>query len=185
MRSLIQRFSRRRDGSVIVETAMALPLLVLLLLGGMETARLVMVTFKLEKAASTVADLVAREEVATPDAVNNVLSAVQHVMAPFALGDDGVVIVSSVTGTGEGVATVNWQVSGAGTLAAASEVGITGGGASLPGGLALREDVTAIVAEVAYEYTFLIAQDWSPLPQFRYSATFRPRKGGLDRLNSG
>jgi len=184
MHSFLRSFWRRENGVVLIETAAIIPLLAILIVSSVETSRLLILAYKLEKTATTVADLIAREGSADPGIINDIMGAVPHVMAPFSLQDDGVVIVSSVTATDDGGnSTVNWQMRGAGSLVTGSTIGTTGGSATLPNDLQLREDVTVVVAEIVYNYSFVLTPDWSPLPELRYTATFRPRHGGLEQLN--
>lgn len=175
---LIRKWLSARHGSVLVETALLLPLLLILLLGGIEVSRMVMVTYKLQKTAGTVADLVSRQETVSTTTVDGIFEAIPHVMAPFNLGINGLVTVSSVTGTSDGMI-VNWQRAGGGELVTTSGVGSVGGPATLPDGMVLREGVTAIASEIAFVYTPLFMPELQLAGPIRFTAVYRPREGGL------
>jgi Flp pilus assembly protein TadG len=84
-RSLGRRpgFARRDNGQAAVEFALVLPVLLILALGVAEMTNYIMAWLKVRSASTTAADLVARQEQTTPDALEDVVSAVHVIMAPF------------------------------------------------------------------------------------------------------
>jgi Flp pilus assembly protein TadG len=146
MINLIQRLLGDRRGTLMVELGMALPVLTLLTLGGLEVGRYVLLHQKMDRVAGTVGDLVAQAETLTIAGLDGLFDAASHVAKPFDLPADGVVVVSSVGSDAGGNPVVNWQRSGGGTLGTAvSRVGSAGGAATLPTGFSLGEGDTAIV----------------------------------------
>jgi Flp pilus assembly pilin Flp len=180
-RSGAREFWGDRSGIAAVEFALVLPVMILFSLGIAEVGRFALLTLKLQHAATTMGDLASRDEELTVGAVQSMFSAMQHIVQPFDLADDGVVIVSGVGIDGGGPPTVFWQLNGAGALDETSEVGAEGGDATLPGDLILRDGETVIVAEAVFRYTpWLLAI--VPETLLRRAAYYRPRLGTLREL---
>lgn len=178
-------FERRCDqGNVVVEFALALPVLLMMLLASAELGRFVLLNQKIDRVAITMSDLVARAETINETELDDIFNAATHVAEPFDLGSSGRVIISSVINAdGEG-ATVAWQRSGGGTFIKASEVGAEGETADLPEDFAVREGETAIVSEVFFDFEpFLSATIVSPRVIYK-RAHHRPRLGTLDTIES-
>ncbi len=174
--------ARRRDGSVLIEFAFGAAVLVLLL-GTVELARYILLQQKLERVAMTVADLNARGEELTRAEVLAVFDAVPHLIAPFRMGEAGLVIVTSVGDTGTGRATVLWQERGGGTAQGDSRVGLVGDEATLPDGFVIRRDETAIVAEAFLRYDALFLDPLIASGTMYARAMQRPRLMDTTRLN--
>lgn len=185
LRRLATRFAREARGAVLTEFAMAFPILVVLVLGGFEIGRYVLLQQKLQSVAVETADLIAQAETISGTEVDNILVAVDHIMTPFDLGDRGVVIVTSVGATGNNPPMVNWQRSGGGTANATSKLGVPGTTATLPSGFVVRAGESVIVSEVFYDYEPLLAMNLIPLPsgQLYNESLYRPRFGTLASLN--
>ena len=162
-------------GGVMVEFAFAMPLLITLLLGGVELGRYVLLHQKLDRTAMTVSDLVARVTSVTPSDLDTVLNAADLVMSPFDFGDKGVVIISSVKQkTPSGQPKVIWQRKGAGTLNQSSELGHTDTDAVLPNNALVSTTQAIVVGETYYTYTpWFITM--IPSTTIRHVAYFRPR----------
>lgn len=182
VRGLLRRLGRDRRGIAAVEFALVLPVMILFSLGLAEVGRFALLTLKLQHAANTMADLASRDEELSNAAVNSMFSAMQHIVQPFDLADQGRVIVSGI-GVDPGIPpTVFWQRAGAGSLSAVSDVGTEGGTATLPATLVLRDGETVIVAEAVFRYTpWLLAL--VPETVLRRAAFYRPRLGSLRALN--
>lgn len=180
-----RRFARETRGAVLTEFAMAFPILVVLMLGGFEIGRYVLLQQKLQSVAVETADLVAQSETISAADVDNILLAVDHVMIPFSLGDKGVVIITSIGATGTNPPKVNWQRTGGGTASATSHLGTPGNNATLPSGFVVRAGESVIVSEVFYNFQPLLAINLVPLPssQLYNESMYRPRFGTLASLN--
>ncbi|MBN4016653.1 pilus assembly protein [Rhodospirillaceae bacterium AH-315-P19] len=120
----------RKDqrGSVLVEIAFILPILVTMMLAGVELSRYVLLQQKLDAIAITTADLVSQREEISAATVDQIFAAAGHVIAPFTFGADGIVMVTSVSASGGNGPRVDWQRSGGGMLSASSTIGTPGGG---------------------------------------------------------
>lgn len=96
-RHLLRRLLGDRRGALVAEFAAAMPVLGLLLLAGVEVGRLALVNQKLDRVATSMADLVAQAETLTVAELNSLFASTGHVAWPFDLANDGIVIVSSVS----------------------------------------------------------------------------------------
>ena len=181
----IRRFLGDARGALLTEFAMAFPILIVLVIGGFELGRYVLLQQKLQSVAVETADLVAQAETISAAEVDNILVAVDHIMTPFELGNEGVVIVTSIGATGTDPPRVNWQRTGGGGLSATSLLGGPGDDAVLPEGFVVRAGESVIVSEVFYDYEPLMMMNLVPLPssQLYNESMLRPRCGTLSTLN--
>jgi Flp pilus assembly protein TadG len=173
-------FVKDRRGSAVIETALVLPFLMILVLGGTEVTRYVMLNQKLDRAAMTVADLVAQEEDITVAEMNAIFDAVTPILNPFTLGANGTLIVTSISRSGT-TTTVNWrQTFGGG--GSTSGVGASSG----LNGITLNDGETVIVGEVFYRFTpYFAPNDYTTAitAQDLYKvAYYRTRVGSLTTI---
>jgi len=184
--SCILRFRRDKRGAMVAEFALTLPLLLILVMGGAEVGRFILVNQKLDRAATTMADLVAQEETMTTATLTGLFAAITPTMKPFSLGNNAVVIVSSITLVGS-TPTITWQRTGVGTLSKASKLGTQGGTAALPAGFTVAAGQTIIAAEVYYNFTTLFVPNTYTVGVIEnrtlyHRAFFRPRVGTLNTI---
>jgi Flp pilus assembly protein TadG len=180
----IYGFARDRRGSVLMELAIGLPILVMILLGCFEAARFALLDQKLARVAASTADLVAQADGITEGQITDLFSAADDSAAPFDLAGTGRVIITSVTKPTSADPTVAWQRTSSGTVAATSAIGTTGQTATLPAGLTLRQGENLIVAEVFYNYTpvFLGATKFTSASLYQVSYN-RPRIINLTQVS--
>lgn len=176
-------FLRDQRGSVMVEAAVAMPVLVFVLLGGVEVARFALLQQKLSRTAAATADLISQMEELTVNDLDDLYNAAQFVIRPFNL-NDGVVIVTSISKDGGNPATIDWQCFGAGSLAATSDLGTPGNDATLPTGFSMDSGESVIFAEVVYDFTPVLFPDVVDTQQIRHRAVFRPRFGALSEIEA-
>ncbi len=181
---ILELLKRDRRGTLAIEMAMATPVVIGLLLSGIEVTRYVMINQKIERASATMADLVSQAETLSEGGLANLYAATTYVMEPFDLAAEGRVVVSSISGD---EARINWQRSfGAGS--GASAFGVEGGTASLPAGFVVRENETVVVTEVFYGFqpmffdTPLLRTQLVAAELYSY-AVFRPRFSSLTTIN--
>ena len=177
-----RRLRGDRSGAAMIEFAACLPAMSLLLLGGVDLARLVIVNQKLDRVAAGMGDLVAQAQSLTTADMNNIYAATAYIAKPFDFTANGVVIVSSISLVG-GSLKINWQSRGSGSLTTASKIGVSGGVATLPTGLTVTGSDTLIVAEVYFNFTSYFGLSVVPNKQLYHSSFFRPRLGSLNALN--
>lgn len=170
------RLLRSDRGGVMIEFGFAMPVLILLMLGGVELGRYVLLHQKLDRTAMTVSDLVARVQTVTTAEVDTIFTAANLVMEPFTFDADGAVVISSVK-EDSGAPKVIWQRKGAGTLSVTSTVGNQGGSATISDNDLVDENQAIIIGETYYQYTPWFI-DLIPSTTLRHTAIFRPRLSG-------
>ena len=180
-RSLLQTFVRSNRGMAVAEFAMLLPVLMTLFYGCIEVTRYILVTQKAEKLAHTVANVTAESTTVTTASLNQLMQATNDIMSPFDFSGTGKVIISSLyrpPGSST-VATVNWQYSGGGSLAATSGFGAVGSAPVLPTNFTFDERENVIAAEVFYQYSPLISSQFFGTTTIYRRAYYKPRFGLL------
>ena len=171
-----------RRGVGAVELALVAPVLLLLLVGLGEVGTYVLLNLKLQHAATALADLATRDGSLTATQLDDLFQAAPQITIPFALGSNAVAIVTSVGADNGSGPTVEWQRTGAGTLAATSNIGTkVGGKATLPSGLLLRDGETIVAAEVVYSYKHWLL-GLVPDTTLRRTSYYRPRLSSLRTL---
>lgn len=178
-RTLLSRFRSDDQAIMMVELALVMPILLLLLLVGVELTRFMIINQKVERASATIADLVSQTTVMTENGLQSLFAATNEIFEPFELGGNGTIIVSSIGAAG-GPATIDWQrFFGGGTDG--SYFGEQAKIATLPPGLTVTGDEHLIACEVFYRYQPMMFQDVLPADSLLYRyAVFRPRFGTLD-----
>lgn len=177
-KSQLRRLPLRNDrGGVMIEFGFAMPMLILLMLGGIELGRYVLLHQKLDRTAMTVSDLVARVQAVTVADVDTIFTAANLVMEPFDISEDGRVIISSVI-EDSGSPKVIWQRSGGGTLAVTSEIGAQGDNATLSDDGLVDPTQAVVIGETFFQYNPWFI-DIIPSTTIRKVAVFRPRLTGM------
>jgi len=184
-RCLLRGIRRDRRGSILIETAILLPILLTLLAGAIELSRLLLAQQKVSGLSAQTADMVAQAEFGLSESqVNDIFAAIEHVSQPLNLEAVGRVIVSGVIGTGGGDNEIVWQRC-TGVHDADSDIGNEGAtGVSVPGGITLAQNEMAVVAEVTMTYEPLIFAGFFEELDLTSDATFRPRFGALSTLSA-
>ncbi|MFO1143312.1 MAG: TadE/TadG family type IV pilus assembly protein [Amaricoccus sp.] len=179
---LLNRLRRDVRGIAASEFALILPMLVLFSAGTIEYSRLIMLTQKLQNGSFILADLTARDKTLSTTQLDNIFLALDNIIQPFSFDVDGKAIVTSIGYDATAKKpVVNWQRSGAGKLAATSEIGQAGKAAALPSGLSIASGETIISAEVYYRFKPLFGLGIAPRT-IRRVAYYKPRLGSLDTL---
>ena len=169
-----------RKGIAAVEFALTLPIWVSLLLGAGDGCYFLMVNEKTDRIAYSVTDIVTQYQTITKANLNDILLAAGQLMKPFSFNTNGIVIVTSVFQPATGSPIVEWQYSGGGTLTKNSQIGTTGGAATLPNGLTLNANDNVILSEVYYKFNplFLSANLFNAGTVYRV-AVYKPRLSPL------
>lgn len=183
MRRALKRYLKARRGSALVELAFAMPVLMILLTGVIETGIFLTLNQKLQHTAVAISDLTTRDEEINEATLQDIFTAAPQIMAPFPMGTEARIIVTAAGNTTDGTPTIFWQRTGGGSLAATSQIGIEGGTPTLPTGMPLRDEETVIVTEVFFRYepAFFALIDATTL---RRTSFFRPRIGALRQVDS-
>ena len=167
-------FLRDRRGGVMLEFAFAMPILVGLLMGGVEFARFALVNQKMERVTSFVGDFVARAGALDEADFDDYFAAADQLGRPFDLFDAGNIIVTSVTGEDTGPE-VLWQQIGAGHVTEPSLVGVPGDPAVLPLNFNVDEGEGLVITEVYFDYEPFLLPLMIPAQRLYYQAIYRPR----------
>ncbi|MBL8710220.1 MAG: hypothetical protein JNL25_13580 [Rhodospirillaceae bacterium] len=156
----LKKFARQEDGVMAMEMAFALLFLTVLILGTFEVPRFLLLGQKMERAASSMSDLVAQIDPADGNVqakINDLLEAANGLMAPYDLGVGGRVIISSIANPTGDQETIVWQQQSPSGIAATSKIGAQGAAPALPGSMVVREGENIIVAEIVFTYEPLFA----------------------------
>lgn len=167
-------------GVAATEFAIALPFLMVTMMGAIEVSRYVIIHQKLEKVAYTISDVVSQSDTVTSAQLSQAVQAAATIMQPYEFSPNGVVFISSVYKNGADAPTVRWQYSGGGTLTRTSEIGVVGAVASMPNGLTLNASDNVIISEVFFRYEPFLTGGIFANDQELYKVTiFKPRLGAL------
>jgi Flp pilus assembly protein TadG len=188
MVAMLRRLWRDRAGVSIVEFALVVPILSLMILGGTEVARYILLNLKLDRLATSVSDLTSQEISVTSADMSNIFDASPNVSWPFNIQANGAIIVSSI-GQVNGRTQVLWQracpgngCSWSGSQTFTSHIGVQGGTATMPTGFTVSATDNVIVAEVFYNFTPFL---WRFMPSgiLYHFALTRPRLNNLTTIN--
>ncbi len=179
-----RRFLRCEAGSVVVETALMVPIFVLLLFGTLELGRFILAHQKMQAAASLAADIAAQaDDTLSEGQIRDIMAALDDVVRPFPFDARARLILTGIQGDARFGNVIRWQRCSGG-LARSSRFGATGAkNVSLPADIVLAAGETLVIAEVYYDYAPLFSGngviDGGDL---YHRALFRPRYGALDRI---
>ncbi len=177
----IRHLMKDPKGSIAIEMAMAMPILAGLLLSGVEVTRFILLNQKIERASSTMADLVSQAENLAEGDLGNLFMASGFVVEPFDLASEGHIIVSSIGMLGTASPVINWQ-RGFGAGSGASIFGLEGANAVLPTNFVIRDGESVIVAEAFYDFTPVFSGGVMNASTLSRYSILRPRFGALATL---
>ena len=156
-------FARQQRGGILIEIAFGMIVLTTLILGTVETAFYILMQQRLDRAASTIADIVSQPDDITQGDVADAFWAAKNLFGGlYDFDANGYAIVTSVRGgtPTDPTPRINFQIT-----KACTDVTSTGGPvfnsqvgtgddqqAELPNDLALQQGESVIVAEVFYNY---------------------------------
>lgn len=168
-KSALGTFASDRSGIAAVEFALILPVMLLLYLGGFEASKALEASRKVETTAETVGNLVARNRMMNPTAIDNIFNISSAVMAPFS--PDGLrIVVTTVKVDDKGQGKVDWSRASSGS-------GLTAGASyTVPSELFFDTESYLVIADVSYAYKPLLdyTNSFSNI-NFSKTYTFRPR----------
>lgn len=94
VRRFLARFRRGEAGVAAIEYAMLLPFMVLLYFGSLETAELLLADRKTTTLSSSVADLVAQDDLIIDAEIEDIFAAAAAVLSPFDEAEVGIAVYS-------------------------------------------------------------------------------------------
>lgn len=183
MGQFLGRLRRNQNGAIIVEMAFIMPVLILLAFGGFELSRLALLHQKLDRAAMAAGDLVSQAKGLSAGDFPDIFNAIQRLMEPYDFNGRGIVIVTSVSVTGNNPPMINWQQAGGGMLTGSfSVIGAPGGPATLPAGFTMEDGESVIIAEVFYDFAPIMYPDIFSSGTLYHRMILRPRFEALTQL---
>lgn len=182
LRHKTRDLARDETGLAFLEFALILPVLLLLLLGGIEVSRYIQAAQKVDKLTHTIVDLVAQAPTVSTSDLNQIMAAAEHIMTPYDFGDDGVIIVTCVGYNSAGKLVVKWQHKGGGSLARNSKVGAVNGTPVLPTGFVVDARDNVLIAETYFRFQPMINEQITGPIEFYRTAFYLPRLGELGTL---
>jgi hypothetical protein len=181
MLRFLRRLRKDERGVSLTELALLTPPLLMLFVGVIEISFKLWSTQKAEKLSVTISDVVAQAQTVSMEGLGDIVDATDDIMDPFAFGDNGEVIISSIyRAQGTEDVKVNWQCIRNRPFGQPSRLGLPGDDATLPEDLWLDEKENVIVAEVFYTYQPILPGllfDGDSVVYRR--AFFKPRLGAL------
>jgi Flp pilus assembly protein TadG len=178
------KFFKDDRGSVLLELAFALPLMMLIIFGGVEMTRFLLNAQKINRVAMSTADLVSQSREVSEADISNMFIASQAVMGDDSIADRGIVIISSITKTGSQSPVVSWQRASGGSHAGQSQIGTQGGTAILPSDVVLQAGDSVIVVEVYYTHKPMLFDSVVGEQDIYQIAFYRPRFGTLEEVQA-
>jgi Flp pilus assembly protein TadG len=149
--SLLGRLRRDASGHAFLEAALVFPIMISLFLGISEFGEALTVSRRIEAAAGSGADLIARLRTVTDAELGEIKPMIDEMFKPFPTESIGLVI-SSVVADEDNVTTVAWSYAEGSGAAARGE----GSAVALPPGLT-EPNTSVILAEVNYTFSSTLA----------------------------
>lgn len=171
-----------KRGSVLIETAIILPILILLFAGSIELSMLFLTRQSMSKLSSQSADMIAQSDITLRESdFNEVFEAIEFISESVNIRENGRVVISGFIGTDDGPETnvIAWQRCW-GMFDRQSMLGAEGdANLALPGGISLRTNEMVIISEVSLRYSPLIFETFFNDILLTSRSAFRPRFGAL------
>ena len=169
----ISRLPAGERGTIAIEAAIILPLLILIFLGMVEFSQALTVKRRVQNVASATADLVAQSQTVTTAQLNDIANIGAQLMLPFS--STGIALtITSVAEDSQNNITVQWSCSWA-TLSSSANCSASGAAyTGLPAGL-LSAGQSLIIGRTSYPYTPAIGEFLTGGLTFAGASYFRPR----------
>lgn len=181
MRNLSQWLARLREdlrGFATAELALTFPIVLLILLGGLEGAMYVVAQQKVSRVANALADLAAQSESgALESQISDLFESARFITDPADIIQDGRMYVTAVRGGGAGVGnSILWQRCDGLRSSTISALGTSDNrNVPLPGALLLADTDIVLVGEASMEYQPLFFNVVFTQSMISHTAMARPR----------
>ncbi len=167
MMKRLTRFLYNQRGVAAVEMALVMPIMVILLLGSLETVNLLRADSKVQAIAFTTADLMTLEPTLSTATVNDIFTAASLMIQPFTSTGLKIGVASVVFDPDDGTPSVDWTEA------------LNGG--SVPDPVTLATGMGApgesvVIVRVEYTYPALFAEAVFPPITLDEMVTVRPRR---------
>lgn len=175
----IRRLRRNQRGLSFVELAFTMPVLILLLTGGLELANYTMARMKVTRVASTLADLTAQSPIGVLESqISDLFLAANMITSPLNVLENGRIYITAVRGGGANVGnSILWQRCEGDKVTFASEIGSSNNkNVVLPRNIALDENAITVVAQATMTYEPLLFDAlFDPNKPISHTAVYMPR----------
>ncbi|MFO0989266.1 MAG: TadE/TadG family type IV pilus assembly protein [Alphaproteobacteria bacterium] len=149
----LARFGRDQRGVAATEFAIIASVLTFALLGGTELSRYTLMHQKMDRVSASVSNMVAQSSTMKAVDFTNMWAAAAEIAKPFDMGGaTSKVIISFIVAETNSNYRIQWQRSGAGTMAQVSKLGTEGGLATMPTGVTMKQGDTIVAVEVYATY---------------------------------
>jgi Flp pilus assembly protein TadG len=150
------RFKAKRDGVAAVEFAMIVPVMMLLLIGVVELSYAMSVHGRVQQAANSAADLVARaENQITQSGLSDIMLAGSFIFAPYSPGPENITLRQIMSAPTDSANTIQaWQCTYTGSTQA-MDCQCTNTAYTLPPNIISTND-SMIVGQSSYDYTPIV-----------------------------
>lgn len=179
---LSKAFIFQRHAGMMVEFALVLPVILLLLIGGIDIARYIHIHNKLEKTIFVVGDMLSRHDFIAAQEMRDVFGIIDYMMYPFGSEERYTVIVSGIKNTAlpdQNARKIKliWQYKAMGDLTRRSEFGeLNQDISSVFPHIALveRPQTMVLAVEIVYAFQPLMFAKLLPATDLHRSILFRP-----------
>ncbi|MGI4850868.1 MAG: TadE/TadG family type IV pilus assembly protein [Janthinobacterium lividum] len=183
MLNLTKKYIRSTKGSVLVEFALIVPVMVLLFVGIFELSNYILLNNKLVRAAGVIGDMITRQNMTRSLLVNNLKTA-NDVLKPFDFNKYGSIVSTQVQNIGMTTdptkMIISWQQNYNGGISLLGAIGNIP--KNLPGDVSVIKDQTIIVTEIFYQYKPLVFESFFPTKTLYRASVFVPRSGSMNVL---
>ena len=157
MINLFSLLKSQEEGTALVESAITLPILILLISGIFEVTSYALINNKLVRSAGVLGDIVARKNLSRSELIS-FMESVNVLMAPYNNNQNIQVIVSHICNDGmtddPQKMFISWQQQ---LNAGSSRIGVPGNfPTNLPNNIEVVKDQSLIVTEVFFKYSPLV-----------------------------
>jgi Flp pilus assembly protein TadG len=168
-RCTVTRLRYDRQGGALIEATLVIPIAIMVFIGIAEFSQAFTVNRRVETAAGTAADLVARHQQITTSELDGVKLLLDEILRPYSTNSLGMVLTSVIIDDA-GQPTVEWSYAkGPGASARAQGTPIT-----LPTGLAKPES-SVILSEIHYTFQPTVVRYLTGGVQFVGTSVMAPR----------
>lgn len=178
LRARFASFRCAHTGLAALEFALAAPILAMLLLGGYDLTRYIIIRGGVDKVGFSVADVTSQYRELTSVQLKKVFLTTGQSLKSYTSGSTGVTVLTSVYLSATNVPTVRWQCYSSAS-SWKSKVGATGATATINSGLLADVNDNIVIAEVYYNHKPVFNTFFKNGFDIYTQSLFRPRLGDL------
>lgn len=183
MIKLSRLFFKKEEGAALIESAITLPILILLISGIFEFANYALINNKLVRAVGVLGDMIARQNLTRTNLIA-LMGTIDVIMTPFNKDQQIRVVVSQVRNNGMTTdpkkMLISWQQQLNGGV---SNIGTPGNiPVNLPNSITVINNQSIIVTEVFFNYTPIVFKSFFNSKSIYKTSVFVPRAGSMNAL---